>query len=52
MFHAHSPLDAAAFATSHADPILDDEFFDPAEDDALDRCLFEFRQSLADFRNL
>jgi hypothetical protein len=28
-----------------------DPAFDPAEDDYLDRCLFEIRESLTDYRN-
>ena len=36
-----------------SEPSPDDEFFsDPAADDYLDRCLFELRSSLADFRSL
>ena len=52
MFHADSiPADAAAFTANEADDLLDDEFFNPAEDDYLDRCLFEIRASVSDFRN-
>ncbi len=53
MFRTDTPrTDLAIFTPIDADLLLDDEFFDPAQDDYLDRCLFEFRQSAADFRNL
>jgi hypothetical protein len=53
MFHTDSPhADAAAFTPSDADILLDEEFFNPAQDDYLDRCLFEIRASVSDFRNL
>jgi hypothetical protein len=53
MFHADSTrADAAEFTPGDADVLLDDEFFNPAEDDYLDRCLFEIRASVSDFRNL
>jgi hypothetical protein len=37
---------------ANSDALLDDECFDPAADDYLDRCLFELRSSVAEFRNL
>jgi hypothetical protein len=49
MFHPDS-TDTASIP-SDTDTLLDDECFDPVADDYLDRCLFEMRQSLADFRN-
>jgi hypothetical protein len=52
MFHANSPLAADAYAPADADTLLDDEFCDPGQDDYLDRCLFELRSSISDFRNL
>jgi hypothetical protein len=52
MFPAdRTQADAAEFTTSDANALLDDEFFNPAEDDYLDRCLFEIRASVSDFRN-
>lgn len=35
----------------HGDIDFDFDGFDPAEDDYLDRCLFEIRESLTDHRN-
>ena len=53
MFRTDNPrTDAAAYATTDADALLDEDFFDPAGDEYLDRCLFEHRRSLSDFRNL
>jgi hypothetical protein len=53
MFRTDNPrTDAAAYAPADAAALLDEDFFDPAGDDALDRWLFEQRQSLSDFRNL
>jgi hypothetical protein len=53
MFRTDSPASQAAdFLPVDGDAILDDEFLDPTADDYLDRCLFEMRQSLADYRIL
>ena len=51
---AHHPhITEASDRHSWTDAGPDDEFFsDPAADDYLDRCLFELRSSLADFRSL
>jgi hypothetical protein len=52
MFHADSPRrDAAADTPADADLLLDESFLDPAQDDYLDRCLFDYRQRLTDFRD-
>ncbi len=53
MFRTDKPrTDTAIFTPIDADLLLDEEFFDPAQDDYLDRCLFEIRQATSDFRTL
>ena len=54
MFHAidRIPADAAEFTPADAYTLLDDELFNPAEDDYLDRCLFDLRAAVSDFRHL
>jgi hypothetical protein len=42
-------LSAGKLPSRDIDPAFD--AFDPAEDDYLDRCLFEIRESLTDFRS-
>jgi hypothetical protein len=50
MFLANSPqIDTDAFMP--ADTLLDEAFFDPEADDYLDRCLFDLRTAVSDFRN-
>jgi hypothetical protein len=52
MFRTDRPAaDAAAFNPVDADDLIEDEFFDLASDDYLDRCLFDLRTAASDFRN-
>jgi hypothetical protein len=51
MFNADT-IETASHSPSNADILLDDEYVDPAADDYMDRCLFEIRARIADFRNL
>ena len=46
----NDPINHYPLSTGHMPPDEIDPAFDPAEDDYLDRCLFEIRE-FANFRN-
>jgi hypothetical protein len=46
----HDTLSAGKIPQGELDPTFD--AFDAAEDDYLDRCLFEIRESLTDYRSV